>query len=67
VLDRDTDIAHSALVNRRSPNWEPEPLRWTGIQSMYRLFRTADAWEERTHARKTSLIAGFAKALTGMD
>jgi glycine/D-amino acid oxidase-like deaminating enzyme len=67
VLERDTEFAHSAVVNRRSKNWEPEPIRWTGIQSMYRLFRTADAWEERTHARKTSLIARFAKALTGMD
>jgi hypothetical protein len=42
-------------------------MRWTGIQSIYRIFRTADAWEERTQARKTSLIARFAKALTGMD
>jgi glycine/D-amino acid oxidase-like deaminating enzyme len=67
VLQRDTEFARSALVNRRSPSWEPEPIRWTGIQSMYRLFRTADAWEERTHARKTSLVARFAKALTGMD
>jgi glycine/D-amino acid oxidase-like deaminating enzyme len=67
VLKRNTELTQSPLVNRRSPSWEPEPLRWTGIQSMYRLFRTADAWEERTHARKTSLIARFAKALTGMD
>jgi glycine/D-amino acid oxidase-like deaminating enzyme len=67
VLKRDTELTRSPLVNRRSPNWEPEPIRWTGIQTMYRLFRTADAWEERTHARKTSLIARFAKALTGMD
>jgi glycine/D-amino acid oxidase-like deaminating enzyme len=67
VLQRDTKFAHSALVNRRSPSWEPEPIRWTGIQTMYRLFRTADAWEERTNATKTSLIARFAKALTAMD
>jgi glycine/D-amino acid oxidase-like deaminating enzyme len=67
ILKRDTELTRSPLVNRRSPNWEPEPIRWTGIQTMYRLFRTADAWEERTHARKTSLIARFAKALTGMD
>jgi glycine/D-amino acid oxidase-like deaminating enzyme len=67
VLQRDTEFARSAVVDRRSPSWEPEPIRWTGIQSMYRLFRTADAWEERTHARKTSTIARFAKALTGMD
>ena len=65
VLKRDTEFTHSPVVNRRSKDWEPEPIRWTGIQSMYRLFRTADAREEPT--RKTSLIARFAKALTGMD
>jgi hypothetical protein len=51
VLQRDTEVSHLPLVNRRSPNWEPEPIRWTGVQSMYRLVRTADAGEERTHAR----------------
>jgi hypothetical protein len=51
VLERDTEFTRSPVVNRRSKNWEPEPSRWTGIQIMYRLFRTADAWEQRTHAR----------------
>jgi glycine/D-amino acid oxidase-like deaminating enzyme len=67
VLKRDTEITHSPLVNRWSASWEPEPIRWTGITSMYRLFRTADAWEERTNARTTSLVARFAKSLAGMD
>ena len=44
VLKRDTEFTHSPVVNRRSKDWEPEPIRWTDIQSMCRLFRTADAW-----------------------
>lgn len=35
-------------VGHRSRNWEPEPLRWMGINSMVRLPGGADAYEERT-------------------
>jgi len=63
VLKRDTEFTHSPVVNRRSKDWEPEPIRWTDIQSMYRLFRAADAWEERTQDLADRSLA---KTLTGM-
>ena len=66
MLRRDT--VHSTLpwVDHRSPSWEPEPIRWLGIHTMYRLFRVADRWEEARHAPRTSLIARFAGKLAGL-
>ena len=37
-----------AWVGHRSRNWEPEPLRWMGINAMVRLPGGADAYEQRT-------------------
>jgi glycine/D-amino acid oxidase-like deaminating enzyme len=35
-------------VGRRSPRWEPEPLRWMSITAVYALYRMADRLEART-------------------
>jgi glycine/D-amino acid oxidase-like deaminating enzyme len=35
-------------VNHRSPNWEPEPLRWLGINAGLRVMSGADAGEMRS-------------------
>jgi hypothetical protein len=35
-------------VNHHSRKWEPEPLRWLGINTMLRLPVGADRYEERT-------------------
>jgi len=58
-----TDRTRLPWVNRR---WEPEPLRWLGIHSMYRLFRVADEWEERRGLERTSLIARAAARITSL-
>ena len=49
-----------------SGQWEPEPIRWLGIRSMYKLFGVADAWETATSAKKTSLLAQFGSRLAGL-
>jgi hypothetical protein len=67
VLARDTELTRLPLVDHRPPRWEPEPIRWVGVQSMYRLFRIADAREERRTARSTSLIARGAGRLAGLS
>ncbi|MQA06098.1 MAG: FAD-dependent oxidoreductase [Streptosporangiales bacterium] len=67
ALGRDTDHATLAWVGHRSPSWEPEPLRWGGIHTMYRLFAFSDWWEERRASSRTSLVARFAGKLTGLD
>jgi glycine/D-amino acid oxidase-like deaminating enzyme len=55
VLERDTDLVSLPWVNHRSRAWEPEPLRWLGINAGLRAMRLAD-WEEgRTH--RPSVVA----------
>ncbi|WP_413332079.1 NAD(P)/FAD-dependent oxidoreductase [Brevibacterium sp. GP-SGM9] len=49
-----------------SGQWEPEPFRWLGIRSMYRIFNIADEWERVTGAKRTSLLARFGSRLAGL-
>lgn len=47
VLGEETPRTSLPWVDRRSPLWEPEPLRWAGVQTVYGLYRFADRAEER--------------------
>ena len=60
--------ARTALpwMNHDSGRWEPEPVRWAGVHTMYRLFTVADAWEEARGATQTSLLARVGEKLTGL-
>lgn len=64
VLGRDTDLVHLPWTNRRVRRWEPEPLRWLGVQAMYLLYREADR-REAAGLRRPSRITRFANLLTG--
>jgi glycine/D-amino acid oxidase-like deaminating enzyme len=55
VLERDTDLVTLPWVGHRSPRWEPEPLRWLGINAGLRAMLLAD-WEER-HTGRPSVVA----------
>ncbi len=48
ITHRDTHLTSLPWVNHRSRKWEPEPLRWLGINTMLRLPMGADRYEERT-------------------
>lgn len=48
ITGRQTDLVSLPWVNHHSRNWEPEPLRWLGINTMLRLPVGADRYEERT-------------------
>ncbi|HHU10401.1 MAG TPA: FAD-dependent oxidoreductase [Intrasporangiaceae bacterium] len=50
VLGRDTPLVRMPWVNHRSPRWEPEPLRWLGVNAGLRLAHLADREERRTGA-----------------
>ena len=50
ITGADSDLTSLAWVNHRSRAWEPEPLRWLGINAMVRLPIGADAYE-RKHGR----------------
>ncbi len=56
VLDRDTDLVRLPWVGHRSPRWEPEPLRWLGINAGTTLAGAADRREQRT--RRPAVAAG---------
>lgn len=50
VLGRRTALTALPWVDHRSPRWEPEPLRWLGVNAGLRLGHLADLEERRTGA-----------------
>ena len=66
VLPEWTELTALPWNDHESGVWEPEPIRWTGVHTMYRLFGVADRWEEARHSEDTSLIARFGSRLAGL-
>ena len=64
ILGQDTKLTRLPWVNRPVRQWEPEPLRWLGVHSMYQLYHMAD---RREHAGlpRTSRLAVLADKITG--
>jgi glycine/D-amino acid oxidase-like deaminating enzyme len=48
ITGADTEITGLPWVGHRSPKWEPEPLRWLGINAGLRAMTWADHSEART-------------------
>ena len=63
VLERDTELVRLPWVDHQSPRWEPEPLRWLGVNAGLRTMAAADV-EERLTGRP-SRIAGLVSPLVG--
>jgi glycine/D-amino acid oxidase-like deaminating enzyme len=63
ILGRDTERTSSALVDRRWPLWEPEPLRYLGATAGVLGTGLADTLEARSG--KPSLIGRIIDPLTG--
>jgi hypothetical protein len=63
VLGRNTELTRLPWVGHHARAWEPEPLRWLAVQTVYGAFRTADALESRTG--RPSWLASAAGALAG--
>ena len=64
VLDRDTELTALPWVGHRSRHWEPEPLRWLGVNAGLRLMTLADA-EERVTGRPSRLARSMAPLVGG--
>jgi glycine/D-amino acid oxidase-like deaminating enzyme len=45
ILERDTELVRLPWVNHESPGWEPEPLRWLGVNAGLRAMAAADVTE----------------------
>ncbi len=63
VLNRSTPRTQLPWVNHASPKWEPEPLRWLGVNAGLAAMTTADRIEDRTG--KEALLAKIASRFTG--
>ena len=58
ITERDTDLVGLPWVQHVWRNWEPEPLRWIGINAGLWMARQADASEERTGRSSTLGVLG---------
>ena len=63
ILRRDTGLVRLPWVGHRSRRWEPEPLRWLGINAGLRAMTLADTEERLT--RRESRIARWIAPLVG--
>jgi glycine/D-amino acid oxidase-like deaminating enzyme len=63
ILDRSTELTALPWVGHRSPSWEPEPLRWLGINAGLRAMTLADAEESLTG--RPSVVARAISPLLG--
>lgn len=62
--DTDDPLVSLPWVGHHSRSWEPEPLRWIGINAMVRLPIGADAYEER-HGRPERWRSAVLDRMTG--
>ena len=63
ILGHDTELTGLPWVNHRSRRWEPEPLRWLGVNAGLRAMALADGEEQLT--RRPSLVARAMSPLIG--
>lgn len=61
VLDPGSPLTRLAWVGHRSRRWEPEPLRWLGVNAGLAVMTSADAVERRT-GRPARRAAWFERA-----
>ncbi len=56
ILERKTDLVTLPWINHEWPQWEPEPLRWLGINAGVKLAKLADI-HERRRGRGSPLVS----------
>jgi glycine/D-amino acid oxidase-like deaminating enzyme len=61
VAGKENDCTGLCWVDHRSPPWEPEPLRWIGVNAGLQLMATADRAERRSGrpSRLASAMGGL--------
>jgi glycine/D-amino acid oxidase-like deaminating enzyme len=62
VTERESDLLTLPWLSRQSPKWEPEPLRWLGVNAGTAVFATADRTEARS-GRPSRIASAFWKVL----
>jgi glycine/D-amino acid oxidase-like deaminating enzyme len=64
ILRRDTELTRLPWVGRKVRKWEPEPLRWLGVQAIYAGYRAADRQEQGGRAT-TAPVGKLADLISG--
>lgn len=65
ITGQDTDLTVMPWVGRTVRRWEPEPLRWLGVHTLYRAYRAADRHEGGSGTARTSPLAHLADRISG--
>ncbi|WP_317444048.1 FAD-dependent oxidoreductase [Streptomyces collinus] len=60
-----TELTDLPWVNHKVRRWEPEPLRWLGVQGMYATYRAADRRELLHPSVRSSRLARAADRVAG--
>ncbi|MGW2722092.1 NAD(P)/FAD-dependent oxidoreductase [Streptomyces sp. NPDC001492] len=60
-----TELTDLPWVGHKVRKWEPEPLRWLGVQGMYATYRAADRRERATYSAESSKLAQLADRVAG--
>jgi glycine/D-amino acid oxidase-like deaminating enzyme len=63
ITGHDTELVHLPWVGHQSPRWEPEPLRWLGVNAGLWTMKLADGSE--TKRGRPSRLAGAMGRLLG--
>ncbi|MET9115801.1 FAD-dependent oxidoreductase [Streptomyces longwoodensis] len=65
LSDTPTDLTTLPWVHHKVRRWEPEPLRWLAVHTLYATYRTADHREESLRTQGTSRLAAAANRIAG--
>ena len=65
LLGQSTPLTGLPWVGRRPSRWEPEPIRWSAIHTVYALYRQADRFEQRSG--RPSRLAALVDAASGRE
>ncbi len=63
ILDEPSELTTLPWVGHRARRWEPEPMRWGAIRTIYSLYRRADRIEQRT--QRPSRLGRLVDAVSG--
>ena len=63
ILEKDSELTKLPFANHTPPLWEPEPLRWVGVNAVVKLIGLAD--REEVFTNRPSLIAKALSRVTG--
>jgi glycine/D-amino acid oxidase-like deaminating enzyme len=63
VAGRETDRTQHPGVQHQSPTWEPEPLRWLGVNATLKIGASADRRESR--GRSAGLLGAIFDSMSG--